>query len=126
MRGGMAIQESTYSAVGEYDSVPNKKVKKPGFIKRWLMKSIKEAVQQERENEMVPAKLSRNIAVERTGLDSNPMVMKIYRANGGTIVETTTYDRQKDRSQNQLHIIGHDVDLGEGLSKIITMESLRG
>jgi hypothetical protein len=126
MRGGMAIQESTYNAVGEYDSVPNKKVKKPGFIKRWLMKSIKEAVQQERENEMVPAKLSRNIAVERTGLDSNPMVMKIYRANGGTIVETTTYDRQKDRSQNQLHIIGHDVDLGEGLSKIITMESLRG
>jgi hypothetical protein len=126
MRGGMAVEERAYSSVGEYDVVPNKKVKKPGFIKRWLMKSVKEAVQQERENEMVPAKLSRNIAVDRQGLDSNPMVMKIYRANGGTIVETTTYDRQKDRSQNQLHIIGHDTDLGEGLSKIITMESLRG
>jgi hypothetical protein len=105
-----------------------KKVKKPGFFKRWLLNSLKESVQQERENEIYSNKIqsSRGIAVERTGLDSQPMHLKIYRANGGTIVETSTYDRHKDRSQNQLHIIGHDTDLGEGLSKIITMESLRG
>jgi hypothetical protein len=59
-------------------------------------------------------------------LSTEPMRLSIYRANGGTIVETRVYDRQKDRSQNQLHIVGHDEDLGHSLAKIITMESLRG
>ena len=108
----------------------NNKVKKPGFIKRWLMKHVKEVIQQDREIQATTANISRGIgilAVERgNSLDSQPMHLKIYRANGGTIVETSTYDKQRDRHGNQLHIIGHDTDLGEGLSKIITMESLRG
>jgi len=59
-------------------------------------------------------------------LSSEPLRLSIYRANGGTIVETRQYDRTKDRSANQLHIVGNDQDLGESLAKIITMESLRG
>ena len=59
-------------------------------------------------------------------LSTEPMRLSIYRANGGMIVETRVYDRQKDRSQNQLHIVSHDEDLGRSLAKIITMESLRG
>jgi hypothetical protein len=59
-------------------------------------------------------------------LSTEPLRLSIYRANGGTIVETRVYDRQKDRSQNQLHIVSHDDDLGQALSKIITMEALRG
>ena len=116
-----------------YVDVPKRvrKVKKPGFIKRWLLNSVKEAVQQERETEVysnmkIHSSMGPDSVRHQQSLDSNPMVMKIYRANGGTIVETTTYDRQKDRHQNQLHIIGHETDLGQGLSKIITMESLRG
>ena len=111
--------------IEETSSSP-KKVKKPGVFKRWLSKHVKDAIQQERENEAYSKRGLVTAVSRRDSLDSNPMVMKIYRANGGTIVETTTYDRHKDRSQNQLHIIGHDVDLGQGLSKIITMESLRG
>ena len=70
----------------------------------------------------------RGIAITSDGetLSSEPLRLSIYRANGGTIVETRVYDRQKDRSQNQLHIVGNDEDLGRSLSKIITMESLRG
>ena len=60
------------------------------------------------------------------GLNSEPLRLNVYRANGGTIVETNSYDRKTDRNSSQLHIITHDVDLGQGLSKIITMESLRG
>ena len=72
--------------------------------------------------------LSRGNDVVASGetLSTEPLRLSIYRANGGTIVETRTYDRQKDRSQNQLHIVGHDQDLGHSLAKIITMESLRG
>jgi len=66
------------------------------------------------------------IITEGETLSTEPMRLSIYRANGGTIVETRVYDRQKDRSQNQLHIVGHDDDLGHSIAKIITMESLRG
>ena len=66
------------------------------------------------------------IATETESLSSEPLRLSIYRANGGTIVETRQYDRQKDRSQNQLHIVSHDEDLGHSIAKIITMESLRG
>jgi len=59
-------------------------------------------------------------------LSTEPLRLSIYRANGGTIVETRFYDRQKDRSQNQLHIVDNDEDLGRSLAKIITMEALRG
>jgi hypothetical protein len=59
-------------------------------------------------------------------LDGEPIRFNIFRANGGTVVQTHMYDRQKDRSFQQLHIVGHDQDLGESLSKIVTMESLRG
>jgi hypothetical protein len=97
--------------------------KKPGFIKRQLLKLLKVDKEQ---NAINLKERIRPMAIERHSLDSQPMHLKIYRANGGTIVETTTYDRQKDRHGNQLHIISHDTDLGEGLSKIITMESLRG
>ena len=73
-------------------------------------------------------KASRGIAISSDSetLSTEPMRLSIYRANGGTIVETRVYDRQKDRSQTQLHIVGNDEDLGRSLSKIITMETLRG
>ena len=125
--------EAKYS--DEYQVVSDKKItKKPGFIKRWLLKSLKDAVQAENnqkqmiEAEQVKARRS-TIGLNtpnQVQLDSQPMHMKIYRANGGTIVETSTYDRQKDRHQNQLHIITHETELGQGLAKIITMETLRG
>ena len=75
-------------------------------------------------------KTSRGLVVSQDisgeSLSSDPLRLSIYRANGGIVVETRTYDRQKDRNQTQLHIVGHDEDLGRSLSKIITMESLRG
>jgi hypothetical protein len=41
------------------------------------------------------------------------------------IIETNFYDRRKDQSNRSLHIITDDKDLGEEISKIITMESLK-
>ena len=66
------------------------------------------------------------ISTDSETLSSEPIRLSIYRANGGMVVETRIYDRQKDRSSNQLHIVGHDDDLGHSIAKIITMESLRG
>ena len=51
--------------------------------------------------------------------------LNIYGASGGTIIETTKYDRKNDENRNSLHIVTDDKNLGEELSKIITMEQLR-
>ena len=95
----------------------------------WLKRRLRIWAFSSDANEKIQSnKASRGIAITSEGetLSSEPLRLSIYRANGGTIVETRVYDRQKDRSMNQLHIVGHDEDLGRSLAKIITMESLRG
>ena len=122
--------EQAYAVEADYIETSQKKSKKPGIFKRWLLKSIKEAVNSERQsdeaNRLINTRKGFNSIQSPVQLDSQPMHLKIYRANGGTIVETSTYDRQKDRHQTQLHIVTHDVELSQGLAKIITMETLRG
>lgn len=87
-------------------------------FKRWLRNWINEL---EGAVEPKPSRL-----VESTDIDSNqPMRITIHRAAGGMVIETRTYDRVKDRNNQNLHIITHEQDLAEGLSKIITMETLR-
>ena len=95
----------------------------------WLKRQIRMWAFSSDQNEKIPTNmLSRGNDIVAAGetLSTEPIRLSIYRANGGMIVETRVYDRQKDRSQNQLHIVGHDQDLGHSIAKIITMESLRG
>lgn len=49
----------------------------------------------------------------------------LYSANGGKILETRRYDSVKDREITGLYVINSDAELGEEISKIITMERLR-
>jgi hypothetical protein len=93
-------------------------------LRNWVNNSDNEVELQSDYNISKGARL----ATARAGseLDGDPIRFNVYRANGGTVVQTQTYDRQRDRSHHQLHIIGRDQDIGESLGKIITMESLRG
>ena len=50
---------------------------------------------------------------------------EVYRANGGTVVETRRNDRRTGDSLFELHVIAGDQDIGEEIGKIITMESLK-
>jgi hypothetical protein len=67
------------------------------------------------------------ISVDSDGpnIQSQGFRLNIYGAAGGTIIETTKYDRQKDDHKHSLHVVTDDKELGEELAKIITMESLR-
>ena len=58
-------------------------------------------------------------------LHSQSFRLNIYGASGGTIIETTKYDRKSDENRHSLHIVAEDKDLGQELAKIITMEQLR-
>jgi len=66
------------------------------------------------------------LVVEGNRLDSDGMRLQIYKANGGYVVETRSYDRVKDRQNNTMHVITEDEDLGDRIGKIIMMEALRG
>lgn len=58
-------------------------------------------------------------------LHSQSFRLNIYGASGGTIIETTKYDRKSDENRHSLHVVTEDKDLGAELAKIITMEQLR-
>ena len=84
-------------------------------IRNWLMNDNDEA---EYDNAI-------SIDEEGPNIQTQSFRLNVYSAGGGTIIETTKYDRQRDDHRHSLHIVTDDKDLGEELSKIITMESLR-
>jgi hypothetical protein len=63
--------------------------------------------------------------VETDRFSSDGMRFNLYKASGGFVIETRSYDRRKDENVNSMYVITEDKDLGEELGKIITMESLR-
>jgi hypothetical protein len=82
-------------------------------LRNWLLESTDESVPQD-------------IYVEEDKLQSDGMRLQVYRASGGYVVETRSYDRRADRNNNTMHVITDDQDLGQALGKIVMMEALRG
>ena len=68
----------------------------------------------------IPATLSRGRRFEQNGMN-----FTIHSANGGYVMEYTSYDPRTDERNNALHIITSDQDLGQGIAHIITLEMLR-
>jgi hypothetical protein len=87
-------------------------------LHRWINSAYDEAVMCE------PHSIGRSIAVSTLDSDRN-IRFNVYKATGGTIIETSFYDRHKDRHNNSLHVITDDKDIGKELGKIITMETLK-
>jgi len=58
-------------------------------------------------------------------VDAHGFKLKIYKANGGTIVETSSYNTRKDHTNSGLYIILDTQDLGTEIGKIITIEGLK-
>jgi hypothetical protein len=70
--------------------------------------------------------IGRSMSMVTSTLDSDRNIrFNVYKATGGTIVETSFYDRHKDRHNTSLHIITDDQDIGKEIGKIITMETLK-
>jgi hypothetical protein len=92
-------------------------MKKYGFrkwLRNWLNQSSEEKIN-----------MSRSLAVDQSeSLSGEPLRIQVYSANGGMVVETRTYDRQKDRTNTNLYIVNDGEDLGNELGKILTMASL--
>ena len=56
----------------------------------------------------------------------NPFNFKIQKATGGTIVEVNHYDRKRDETVVNLHIISDEVeDVAGAIGRIVTIELLK-
>lgn len=93
--------------------------KKINFIKRWVYKVVQE-VSRSQGSAMEPiASTDSDINTEES------FRFKIHFANGGKIVQVSSYERKTDRVKEKLYVVTEDQDLGEEINKIITMEALR-
>ncbi len=72
-----------------------------------------------------PAEIDYDHIREVPCIESEGMRLTVYKASGGFVIETRTYDRRKDESINKMYVITESQDLGNELGKIITMETLR-
>ena len=116
-----------------YKEQPQKK-KKIGFIKRWMLNSLKEAAAADRQGANLvgsqPDVIStKSLRVGRSdaSIDQPERAIQftVYTANGGRVIETRRYDRKTDRHANNLYVITGEQDFGREIDKIITMEALR-
>jgi len=98
-----------------------KRPKEPnrGMLKKLILKWA-DAIYQ-KENKVVSIGIDRdpNINSER-GINFN-----VYKASGGTVIETRFYDELKDRNRRGLYVITDEQDMGKEIAKIITVESLK-
>lgn len=101
----------------------NHKMKKPNAFKRWIYNLLKDTDDYYNNKDLCVVK---DESLSSSSLDQSQAVrLTIYSSGGHLIVEAQTYDQQRDRGNYKLHVITKDEDFGQGLSRIITMESLR-
>lgn len=108
--------------------------KRPGFLARWFLKKLMEGAEWEKRQTQESVSIStlsrsgsNRISIDSPNIDQPDRAIQftIYNANGGRIVETRRYDRQKDRHVNGLYVITGEQDFGKEIDKIITMEALK-
>jgi len=93
--------------------------KGPNMFKR-MIKGLVTWSLSERHQEDLQISDREEIRISATGIR-----FEVYRANGGTVIETRRNDRRTGDSLFELHVISSDQDIGEEIGKIITMEALK-
>ena len=93
----------------------------------WFRQKLHNFIFPQDTNELVETKTHRGRALISRGsqLDNRGMNFTIHMANGGYVLEYSTYNDKTDRHDNALHIIPSDQDMGQGIAHIITLEMLR-
>ena len=96
-------------------------------MKNWFRQKLHNFIFPQDSNEVVETKTHRGRALISRGsqLDNRGMNFTIHMANGGYVLEYSTYNEKTDRHDNALHIINSDTDLGQGIAHVITLEMLR-
>ena len=104
------------------------------FLGNWFKKKIFNVIKEYHEpsepdwqsmNSTHPGAIVSSRQSKESRLRSNGLDFTIYMASGGYVIEYHSYDFKKDESINRIHVIPEGDDVGESISKIITLELLR-
>ena len=98
------------------------------WFDKWFRNKCKAAWEGENDSTDIAPSVRPNankLSSSIPGSHDNGINFVIYGANGGHVVETSKYDRVKDRHHTGLHIIRDEDDIGQEIAKILTLESLR-
>ena len=110
-----------YGATTAVPSVRKYQSKGPNMFKRMIKGFITWSMNDRHEEDI---KIASDRA-EEVRISANGIRFEVYRANGGTVIETRRNDRRTGDSVYELHVVAGDQDIGEEIGKIITMESLK-
>jgi len=95
------------------------------FFKKWFANMCREAWENAREDKVGKPSIANSLSLKSVdSIDSNGTRFTVYKADGGHVVETRTYDRNQD-SQTSLYIVTSEQDLGERLAHIVTYEAIK-
>ena len=119
LSGGYGIGAQTKSIKTPFYDSPNKRLVKKKTMKQTLKSRLRNWLMDTDEAE------TNSMYVEQDKLSSDGIRLQIYKASGGFVVETRSYDRKTDRNNNSMHVITDEQDLGDALGKIVMMEALR-
>ena len=95
--------------------------KGPNMFKRMIKGLVTWSMNDRHEEDMTLASdRAEEVRISATGIR-----FEVYRANGGTVIETRRNDRRTGDSLFELHVISGDQDIGQEIGRIITMEALK-
>ena len=95
------------------------------WLKRKVIKWVREDWEEERKKNSVEG-----IAINPRDFDSRPeddpiLTFRIYSATNGQIIDFRCWDKKADRNYNSTYIVEKDKDLGEYVSKCLSLEMLK-
>ena len=97
-----------------------RQTKGPNMFKRMIKGLITWSMTDHSDREEMDISPDHECRISATGIK-----FEVYRANGGTVIETRRADRRTGDSLYELHVISGDQDIGAEIGKIITMEALK-
>jgi hypothetical protein len=94
--------------------------KGPNMFKRMIKGLVTWSMTDHSDREEISLQPDHETRISATGIR-----FEVYRANGGTVIETRRQDRRSGDSIYELHVISSEQDVGAEIGKIITMEALK-
>jgi hypothetical protein len=95
----------------------------------WFRQKLHNFIFPQDTTELVESKPHRrgaNLISRGSQLDSRGgLNFTIHMANGGYVLEYSTYNDKTDRHDHALHLIPSEQDMGQSIAHIITLEMLR-
>jgi hypothetical protein len=106
------------ATIGSNSVSKQRRIRKAKQMKLTFKQRIRNWLMREEDEQDIPQ-------LEADRFSSEGMRLQIYKASGGYVVETRSYDSHKDRNHNSMHVITEEQDLGDALGKIVMMEALK-